>query len=135
MPFELSKLLVAVKARIPMLLFSSSQLLVPASTIDIHNLSTGTVPLSAVAARRSRALLEDSFAHHCDGGVVTFDATQATEVLTTAMSAVSSELTTSYKKVLTDLDDVLFFGTKPLRDWLNQQNTLFALSTKHVIKK
>jgi hypothetical protein len=139
MPFELDKLLTAIKTRIPTLLFSSSQSLVPASASDIHMFNSVSIPLSAAAAKRSRALLVDSFAEHCDGEgrhcVITFEATEAVEVLTTTMSAISAELTASYKKVLVDLDDSLFFGSKPLREWVNQQNQLYALSTKHVVKK
>lgn len=118
-PFQCSKLFDAFKAKIPPLLTSTAQSLVPPS-LDYSDRSA--VPLSVAAARRVKSLAESAFRDRCESRVElqVHEPAEAADLLLSIVGGVAAELTASYKRTLAELDDVLFFGSRPVREWLGQ---------------
>jgi len=123
MPLEMHTLLAVVKTKIPVILSTTSASLVPPSLLDAlqQNWNTTAVPLSAAAVRLGKQLIETSFQEHSlddQPCVSTMDPATATSILEAAVEGLCAHMGASYKKVLAELDDVVYFGSRPCREWL-----------------
>lgn len=133
MPFQFSRLLSQLKTKVPALLATPSQSLVPLALSDVlqSGQSSGavgnqTVPLSFSALRRAKRIIEGAFLAQLVDGLSSElsvqDATTAVEVVHSAMEGLATELRSSYKRVSAELDDVVFVGNKSCREWLLLQD-------------